>query len=76
MQKKEPRKIDLDIESKFKIIDQYLPRTYTSQVQEKYRELYKGEEVSAESIRQTKLNRTGNLKIIKALYEVAQESKF
>lgn len=75
MQKKEPRKIDLDIESKFKTIDDYLPKTYTPLVQRKYKDLF-NEEVTAESIRQTKLNRTGNMKIIKALFEVAEESKF
>ncbi|AQX08000.1 hypothetical protein [Elizabethkingia ursingii] len=75
MQKKEPRKIDLDIESKFKTIDDYLPKRYTPLVQKKYKELY-DEEVSAGNIRQTKYDRTGNMKIIRALYEVAEDSKF
>ena len=69
MQKKEVRNIDLDIQEKFKIINDYLPRHYTKLVQAKVAD------ASLDNIRRVKHDKQGDPIIIKALYEVALETK-
>ena len=63
------RNIDSDIEQMFLIIDEYLPASYTDEVMKKV------PETTANSIRVVKSSRKGNLKIIKALYEVSLETQ-
>lgn len=69
MQNRQTRNIDLDIKDKFDVIDHYLPKKYTHLV------IAKLPGTTAEVIRWTKHNRSGNTQIIKALYEVAIENK-
>lgn len=63
------RNIDSNIEKMFLVIDEYLPASYTDEVMKKV----PGE--NANNIRVVKSTRKGKLTIIKALYEVAQETK-
>ncbi|AQY21473.1 hypothetical protein OKE80_00860 [Riemerella anatipestifer] len=66
-----PKKnIDLNIESKFKFIDDYLPRNYTGKVIKKLGR----ENLSASTVRGVRKRKSGDLEIIRALYDVAQDA--
>ena len=67
------RDIDLNIQAMWEVIDNYLPNKYTPLVQEKLSN--KSIPASSTSIRHTKSVRKGNIAIIKAMYDVAVETK-
>ena len=67
------RDIDLNIQAMWEVIDNYLPTKYTPLVLEKLTK--KSVAVSSTSIRHTKSVRKGNIAVIKAMYDVAVETK-
>ena len=67
------RDIDSDIETMFLTIDQYLPRNYTDSVIIKLKDVLP--DLTAGAVKQTKYTRSGNILIIKAIYDVALETK-
>lgn len=71
LKKKNTQKvIESNIEKMFtEIIDEFLPRNYTKEV------LLKLPEVSQDQVRMVKMRRGGNIKIINALKQVAEENK-
>jgi hypothetical protein len=69
MNNKKSTDIHLYIREAFKVIDLYLPKHYTNLVQMKIPEAKKS------NIRAVKMHRKGNLMVVKALKEVADETK-
>lgn len=67
MNKTKVKKIDSNISESFKIIDNYLPTRYTSEVLEIVPEATSG------AVRQVKNRKKGDLKIIAALLQVARK---
>lgn len=63
------KNIDSDIEEMFSVIDNYLPASYTDEVMKKV------PGITASNIRRVKSERKGKLSIIKAMYDVAVETK-
>lgn len=66
---KTTRNIDSDIEKMWEVIDEYLPANYTQEV------ISKIPSVTASSVRMVKLKRKGKIAVIRAMYDVAIETK-
>lgn len=69
MKNKKVKKIDSNIAESFVVINDYLPKRYVAKVLEKI------PGTPEYIIRQVKSRKTGDLKIIAALRQVAEESK-
>lgn len=70
---KRKRDIDSDIETMFETIDQYLPRNYTDKVILKLKEDHP--DLTAGAVKQTKYAKSGNISIIRAMFDVATETR-
>ncbi|MFC4688620.1 hypothetical protein ACFO4P_16890 [Epilithonimonas pallida] len=66
---KTTRNIDSDIEKMWEVIDEYLPANYTQEV------IRKIPLVKPSNVRMVKRNRKGKIAIIRAMYDVAVETK-
>ncbi|KFF24453.1 hypothetical protein [Chryseobacterium vrystaatense] len=69
MKSNKPKKIDFNIAKSFEVIDNYLPKRYVDKVLK----IVPG--VTAGAIRQVKSRKSGDVKIIAALQQVAEETK-